>query len=233
MAVDPIQYAINRAYRFVEEQQRALDEGRIGEAEWFEVNKRHSEAHYLVADNPRAQSGHGGDEACYRYTRMMVLEAIHRDGTFLDVGCANGYLMESLHRWLAGSGLSVTVYGLDLSEGLLVLARRRLPRWEDRFFLGNALYWTPPAPFDYCCIAELGYVPRDRQQELFDRLFRRYVAPGGRLILGPFTEEREGRAMEGRIRAWGYAPSGYCEKSHQDREDLCRRMFWFDKRLQP
>ena len=31
MAVDPIQYAINRAYPFVEEQQQALDEGRISE----------------------------------------------------------------------------------------------------------------------------------------------------------------------------------------------------------
>jgi SAM-dependent methyltransferase len=229
MTVDSIQYAINRAYRFCEEQQRALDEGRITEAEWFEVHKRFFTKHYLAADNPRAQSGHGGDEARYRYTRMMVLEAIDRGGTFLDVGCANGYLIESLHRWLSGSGLEVVFYGLDLSEGLLDLARRRLPEWQDRFYLGNALYWTPPAPFDYCCIAELGYVPRDRRQALLDRLFGQYVAAGGRLILGPFSELREDCAMERQVRAWGYAPSGYCEKSHQDREDLCRRMFWFDK----
>jgi ubiquinone/menaquinone biosynthesis C-methylase UbiE len=76
---------------------------------------------------------------------MLVLEAIDRDGTFLDVGCANGYLMESLHRWLQGTGLTVEFYGLDISEGLLALAKARLPHWADRFFLGNALYWVPPA----------------------------------------------------------------------------------------
>jgi 2-polyprenyl-3-methyl-5-hydroxy-6-metoxy-1,4-benzoquinol methylase len=27
------------------------------------------------------------------------LAAIERDGTFLDVGCATGFLMESVHRW--------------------------------------------------------------------------------------------------------------------------------------
>jgi SAM-dependent methyltransferase len=229
MSVDPIQYAINRAYRFCANQQQALDEGRITEAEWFEIHEQFFTAHYLAADNPRAQSGHGGDEARYRYTRMMVLEAIHRDGTFLDVGCANGYLIESLHRWLAGSGLNVTFYGLDISEGLLALARRRLPQWQDRFTLGNALTWAPQTPFDYTCIAELGYVPRDRRRALLEHLLDRYVAPGGRLILGPFGEEREKREMEAQIRTWGHIPSGYCEKSHPTMEPLCKRMFWFDK----
>lgn len=35
MNVDPIRYAMKRAYAFVEAQQQALDEGRITEAEWF------------------------------------------------------------------------------------------------------------------------------------------------------------------------------------------------------
>jgi SAM-dependent methyltransferase len=229
MSDDPIRYAINRAYKFEEEQQRALDEGRISEVQWFENNKRFMTENYVTADNPRAQSGHGGDEERYRYTRMMVLEAIHRDGTFLDVGCANGYLMESLHRWLQGSGLNVEFYGLDFSSELLALARTRLPEWRERLFLGNALYWTPEAPFDLVCIAELGYVPRDRRQDLFEHLFRDYVKSGGRLILGPSSELRNSPETETRVRAWGYAPTGYCEKSHQNQPSLCRRLLWFDK----
>jgi pimeloyl-ACP methyl ester carboxylesterase len=229
MNTDPISYAINRAYQFVEEQQRALDEGRISEAQWFENNERFMTENYVTAGNPRAQSGHGGDEARYRYTRMMVLEAIHRDGAFLDVGCANGYLMQSLHHWLQGSGLSVAFYGLDFSPELLALARTRLPQWHDRFFLGNALYWTPETPYDFVCIAELGYVPRDRQGGLFEHLFKDYVKPGGRLILGPSSELRDQREMEAQVCAWGYLPTGYCEKSHQSQPSLCRRLFWFDK----
>ncbi len=226
---DSIKYARNRAYRFCEEQQRALDEGRISESEWFEIHKRFFTGHYLAANNPRAQSGHGGDEAGYRYTRAMVLEAIHRSGTFLDVGCANGYLMEKLHLWLQGTGLQVDFFGLDISEGLLELAKRRLPEWRDRFFLGNALHWVPDEPFDFVCIAELVYVPRDRRKELLDRLYKEYVAPGGRLILGPYCEERDRPDMEWTVREWGYAPTGYCEKSHATHEALCKRLLWFDR----
>ena len=229
MDVDPIKYAKNRAYPFVEEQQQALDEGRITEAEWFDIYNRFFTAAYLAADNPRAQSGHGGDEAAYRYTRMMVLEAIHKSGTFLDVGCANGYLMESLHKWLAGSGLTVAFYGLDISEGLLALAKRRLPQWRDRFFLGNALYWNPAEKYDLVYLSGLEYVPLGRQKELTDHLFDHYVACGGRLILGPTTEERESRALEEQLCAWGHEPSGYCEKSHLTHRGLAKKMFWFDK----
>jgi SAM-dependent methyltransferase len=229
MREEALKYAKNRAYRFVEEQQRALDEGRISEAQWFDIYAQFFTTVYLAADNPRAQSGHGGDEAAYRYTRMMVLEAIHRSGTFLDVGCANGYLMESLHRWLAGSGLTVVFYGLDYSEGLLELARRRLPHWQDRFTLGNALYWTPEERYDMVYLSGLECVPLGRQQELVDHLYGEYVAGGGRLILGPATEERDRPELEEQLCAWGYRPTGHCEKSHRIHQGLVKRMFWFDK----
>jgi 2-polyprenyl-3-methyl-5-hydroxy-6-metoxy-1,4-benzoquinol methylase len=229
MDVDPIKLAKNGAYQFEEELQRALDAGEITEAEWFRKHEEFIAGLYVAADNPRAQSGHGGDEAQYRYTRMMVLEAIHRSGTFLDVGCANGCLMESLHRWLQGTGLNVEFYGLDISERLVELARKRLPHWRDRFFVGNALDWSPPKRFDFVCIAELEYVPRDRRKDLMRHLYDEYVADGGRLILGPSTQDRDSRQLEDELRCWGYPPSGYCEKSHQKYETLARRLFWFDK----
>jgi SAM-dependent methyltransferase len=229
MEVDRVKYAKNRAYRFVEEQQQALDEGRITETQWFENHRQFSTENYLSADNPRAQSGHGGGETVYRYTRMMVLEAIHKSGSFLDVGCANGYLMESLHRWLEGTGITVEFYGLDISDGLIELAGKRLPHWRDRFFIGNALHWIPDTEFGFVCTAELDYVPRDRRRDFLEHLFNDCVAQGGRLILGPSTEERDSRETEEMLNAWGLAPSGYCEKSHRQHRDLCKRMFWFDK----
>jgi SAM-dependent methyltransferase len=229
MPDDAIKAALNRAWEFCEEQQRALDEGRITEEQWFEIHKRFFTAHYLASDNPRAQSGHSGGEAAYRYTRGMLLEAIHRDGTFLDVGCANGHLMEMLARWLEGTGLEVEFYGLDISDGLRELAKQRLPHWADRFFLGNALHWAPPRQFDFVVTAELDYVPRDRRRDLVEHLWADCVAPGGRLILGPYGEQIEQRAIAETVRGWGFEPSGWCEKSHLTRPELCKRLLWFDK----
>ena len=82
----------------------ALEKGLITEAEWHDGRKKATAAAYLSRGNPRAQSGHGGDEARWRYTRvLMLLEAIHKDGVFLDVGCANGYLIECLQNYTVGS----------------------------------------------------------------------------------------------------------------------------------
>jgi len=228
MQADPIKYAKNRAYQFVEEQQEALDDGRITEAQWFENYKQYFTASYLAADNPRAQSGHGGDEARWRYSRGMVIEAIHKSGTFLDVGCANGYLMESLHKWLGSSGLKVDFYGLDISEGLAELAKKRLPHWQDRIYIGNALYWTPPARYDFVRTG-LEYVPLGRQKDFVDHLFSNYTAEDGRLIFGLYSEERDSRELENQVRSWGYRPTGYCEKSKPDNGIVSYKLLWIDK----
>jgi SAM-dependent methyltransferase len=227
MQVDPVKYAKNRAYQFVEEQQRALDEGVITEAQWFESYNRYFTAKYLAADNPRAQSGHGGDEARWRYSRGMIVEAVHKSGTFLDVGCANGHLIESLYQWLKGSGLSVEFYGLDISEGLAELAKKRLPHWKDRIYIGNALYWMPPVKYDFVRTG-LEYVPLGRQRDYVNHLLANYTAQGGRLIIGLYNEERNSRELEGNIRSWGYQTPGYCEKSKPDNEIVSYKMLWID-----
>lgn len=66
----------------------------------------------------------------------MILEAIDHDGSFIDIGCANGYPLESLDRWLQGAGIRMEFSGLEISEALLDLASRRLPQWRDRLILG-------------------------------------------------------------------------------------------------
>jgi SAM-dependent methyltransferase len=227
--VDPILFAKNRAYQFVEEQQLALDEGHISESEWFENSNRFFTPIYLAAGDPRGQSGHSGDEARYRYTRMMILEAIHQSGSFLDVGCANGYLMESLHHWLQGSGLTLDFFGLDFSEELISLAQRRLPGWKDHFFLGNALEWTPPVLFKFVYLIGLDLVPTQRQESFLKRLLGQFVSEGGRLILGPVTEDKNHHELEQKLKSWGFHPDGYCMKSHQSYDQLVRILYWFDR----
>jgi SAM-dependent methyltransferase len=163
------------------------------------------EQHYLASDDPRRQSGFGGDEARWEAARRPIVEAIDRDGSFLDVGCANGYLLESVVRWTLRA---VEPYGLDFSPRLVELARSRLPQWADRIYLGNALEWEPPHRFDFVR-TELVYAPEERWRELVERLLERAVAPGGRLIVCGYGSPRSGlptHPVGQIIRSWGYEP---------------------------
>lgn len=101
---------------------------------------------YLGAADPRAQSGFHGSAERWDAARSPIVEAIDRDGTFLDVGCANGLLMESVIAW---SGYELEPYGVDFAPGLVDLARTRLSRWADRIWVGDAATWDPPFRFDF------------------------------------------------------------------------------------
>ena len=59
--------------------------------------------------------------------------------------------MESVAAWCAERGLAIEPYGVDISPALAELARRRLPQWADRIWVGNAVNWRPPGAmrFDY------------------------------------------------------------------------------------
>jgi len=86
----------------------------------------------LRGQTPQEGSGFGGGGQAWRQARHRITEAITAAGTFLDAGCANGLLMESVATWCAERGLAVEPYGTDLAPGLVDLARRRLPHWADR-----------------------------------------------------------------------------------------------------
>jgi SAM-dependent methyltransferase len=170
---------------------------------WYPVEVY--EEHYLATDDPRRQSGFGGDEERWEAARRPIVEAIDRDGSFLDVGCANGYLLESVVRW---SSHRIEPFGLDFSPRLVEVARSRLPRWRDQFFVGDALEWEPPRRFDFVR-TELVYAPEERWRELVERLLTRAVVPGGRLILCGYGSPRSGlpvHPVRRLVREWGYAP---------------------------
>jgi uncharacterized protein len=153
------------------------------------------ELHYLADGDVYKGSGHSGDAASWEAGRRPIAEAVHRPGTFLDVGCANGLLLESLVGWAA---FPVEPYGLDYAPQLVAEARRRLPQWADRIFLGDALDWEPPHPFDFIR-SELVYVPEERRREHVARLLG-FVAPGGRLIVCGYG----GNEVIDPLRAWGH-----------------------------
>src|SRR5207247_9908708 len=142
LLVDPERIAIEERRK----SQGACREGVMrtkDEERWFEAERIAYEAKYLAAADPRGQSGFGRDECDWIRFRRPIAAAINKDGTFLDIGCANGLLMESLVRWAGEAGHVLEPYGIDISEKLAGLARQRLPQWSDRISVGNALYWNP------------------------------------------------------------------------------------------
>ncbi len=156
---------------------------------FYAENARNLERAYLDAETPEQGSGFGGGELAWRQAREHITEAIDGGGTFLDVGCANGLLMESVAAWCAERGLAVEPYGVDISPGLTELARRRLPRWADRIWTGNAIDWRPAAGlrFDYVHVL-LDSVPRARRADLVRHHLNSTVRPGtGRLLVSDYA----------------------------------------------
>ena len=67
----------------------------------------------------------------------------------LDIGCANGYLLECLLNWGDERGLNLIPHGLDQGSKLIQLAKRRLPEYADNFHVGNVWDWQSPRKYRY------------------------------------------------------------------------------------
>ena len=175
----------------------ALLRGEIDEDGWHARVLDVIEPAYLAAETPQGQSGRSGDAAGWEHARRLLLDAVPDGSDVLDVGCANGLLMESVVAWAA---FPVEPYGLDYAPQLVAEARRRLPQWADRIWVGDALDWEPPHPFDFIRI-ELVYVPEKRRRKHVERLLG-FVAPGGRLIVCGYG----GNDAIAPLREWGFEP---------------------------
>jgi len=190
-----------------------VDAGRVSEADYHAGVEEVLIDAYLASDDPRQQSGKSGDETVWRWSRELVLDTFEGDATLLDVGCANGYLMESLHCWAAARGRTVEPYGLEISARMAALARRRLPQWADRIFVGNALDWTPPRRFDVVHTG-LDYVLPHRRRASIRHLLERALVPGGVLVLrAPRIDPGEPTPAE-ELAALGFTVAGEVEAIH-------------------
>lgn len=168
---------------------------------------------YLQYEDPILQSGFGGGALRWKAEREPILEAIRSDGDILDVGCANGYLLECLLEWGRERGLSLKPHGLDIGPRLIELARKRLPRFADNFHVGNAWDWKPPRLYRYVYTV-YECVPVDYLPAYTERLIRYVVEPGGRLIVGAYGSRSQGRTpfdIVAFLRALGYHLVGSAE----------------------
>lgn len=195
---------------------------------WFTEKKRTLEQEYLRHEDPIRQSGFSGGPERWHSERSPILAAIDEDGDLLDVGCANGYLLECLVEWGREGGRTVVPHGVDLSEKFIALAEKRLPRFASNLWVANAWHWRPPRRFRFV-YALLDSVPKELMGEYARRLFDRCVEPGGRLIAGHYGSRSRGESpidVAALLASRGMAIAG----SAQGGYPAITRFAWTDKR---
>ncbi len=217
---DPYASLKDLGSREIAEIDTQLERGEIDEAGWHAEMARLIVPAYLAAETPWEGSGKSGTAEDWEYARSHIGHAIERDGSFLDIGCANGYLLECLPRWTPHQ---LDRWGLDIVPELVDLARRRLPELADRLWVGNALDWEPPHRFMYIRTG-LEYVPRHRRRELVERL----LGWCERLIIGVFNEEAHARPTEELLRSWGHSVAGRSERANRRKPGMDYRVLWID-----
>jgi SAM-dependent methyltransferase len=219
--------AKERGWRELAQIDRDYAAGRIDQDGWHEAVLALIEPAYLAADNPRAQSGHSGDAAQWRHARGLLVDALPAaGGSFLDIGCASGHLMETLTGWAAEAGIAIEPFGVEISGRLAQLTRDRYPAWADRIWTANAASWSPPRRFDIVRTG-LDYVPATRRADYVAHLCSEVLAPGGRLVVGVYNEESDQDVMAQQVAASGYRIAGRTRAEHRH-PALSYKAFWID-----
>ncbi len=143
------------------------------------------ESAYLRHTDPIRQSGFGGGPERWRAERSPLLEAIDGDGDFLDLGCANGFLLKSVVEWARERGIELAPHGVDLNPLLIQEATRRFPGFEHRFWVANAWGWLAPKRFRWI-YAIWDLVPTEFMPNLACHLLEHVVTEDGAVIFGAY-----------------------------------------------
>jgi hypothetical protein len=155
--------------------------------QWFAHNREVLETAYLAGVEPWEQSGQSGPFERWMALRKPIADCINGDGTLLDIGCANGYLLECCLAWTAERGIQIEPFGVDLSAQLISLAQERLPAYRDHFWAANAFTWKPPRHFTFVR-TELYYAPAEHERSYILHLLTHYLEPNGRLLIANYGE---------------------------------------------
>lgn len=157
---------------------------------WFVSLRKELEEAYLQHDEPWKQSGFSGPEDRWVKCRKPIADCVEEPGSFLDIGCANGYLLECMLKWTAERGLAIVPFGLDLSAKLIELARQRLPKYRENLHVANAWEWDSPMRFDYVR-TEVSYVPEPLQRQYVQRIVEAYLTDSGRALVTEYRSRRD------------------------------------------
>ena len=174
--------------------------------DWFTSLKDELETAYIRSREPWKQSGYLGSEEQWIAARKPVADCIEKSGSFLDIGCANGYLLEFAVKWTSERNLKIIPYGIDISEKLIGLVKERLPEYAHNLYIANGWNWENPRKFDYVR-TELVYVPENLQKRYLERIINTYMKEGGKLLVAEYglSSRPPNTSYIGNLLiAWGY-----------------------------
>jgi len=138
-----------------------------GREEFFrELHDSIRDGYLAEPGSPYRMSGRSKGKERWEETRRCVCEAIDRDGDFLDVGCANGLLLETLREW---SPHEITPHGVDFVAELIDHARARHSGFAANFHRANAWDWDPSRRYTFVrtsieCVPEADWPELIRRQ---------------------------------------------------------------------
>ena len=128
-------------------------------------------------------------------SRRFITSAIDKDGTILDIGCANGFLLRCFQEW---SEHVLTPYGFDLNDRFIDEAKELFPQHKEHFRqfdilkLPDTNSLTLPSSYDFVYWAVWDNWTFHRQLEIqVIKSIEAMVKSGGKLILGLYHEDRD------------------------------------------
>ena len=186
--------------------------------QWFDSMRRDFKRWYLASDNPWRQSGWGSTPERWRLAREVILSAVERSGTFLDIGCANLLLLECLVAWAGERGIAIEPHGIDLVPELVEVARKRLPAALPNLATANAFTWKPTRRYDFVHLL-LEVAPPSRHREFLSRILDTAITRGGRLIVSNYGSRSKNEAsidVAGYLSSFGFAVAGSAAASEHD-----------------
>lgn len=191
---------------------------------WFDEVRHILQSAYVAAPTPWQQSGKRGSFEEWVRLRIPVSQCVTRSGTFLDIGCANGFLLESLLSWTKMKELDLVPYGLDFAPKLLEMARERLPSFQNHFFLGNAWDWHPPRRFRYV-LTEADCVPHNLRAVYLRRLLQEFLEEDGVLLVTHYRSSGDDLTrdwLDEDLRAEGFHVIGSVSGFNGAGQEKCR-----------
>lgn len=117
-----------------------------------------------------------------RVSALLAELGIADGSRVLEAACGTGsHLVHLQHRY--------RVSGFDLSDGMVAVARAKLPaEAEVELFRADMADFAVPAPFDalLCLFSSIGYVHPEPRLRAAASCFARAVRPGGAIIIEPW-----------------------------------------------
>ncbi len=135
-----------------------------------------------------------GTFEAWEQRKAFIASATHKDGSFLDIGCGNGFLIKCLQEW---SEHTLIPYGIDINTQYVEIAKELFPKHQQNFTvldINNISNLTKNLPGQYDFVFYSNNwsqnAPYQREVERINSLVE-YVNPGGRLIIGFYSQNKD------------------------------------------